>query len=187
MVATFGCDLCGTPWHSHLAECVSKPATPEPPVWKAEDEDWKRIARLGQHAYGKAVAAIVNRPDYIPGTVTNTGVGVGTVDSAAQSMTVTNPNTPKRGWLPHWKGDHRVMADGSIIYRPDRDPSPLDRALSDFIARRKAKRERNPAPTSTEIVAALAAERAEHEKVRAFARAFSLPISFTARLGMKQP
>lgn len=86
-----------------------------------------------------------------------------------------------------WEGDPGHPVGG---FKPQ--PSPLDRALEDFIERRKAKRE-----ASGEIVLAEGWGRALRRASRLVAkgvpvlecepivRAFQQPVSFTARLGMK--
>ena len=151
-----------------------RPATPEPPVWPRPG--WK-----GWYAC----------PDYIPGTVTNTGV-------------ILNP------------GDRVVISVDYGSCPGKAEAEPLDRDLSDFIAKRKAKRDARHADNhpwaaaghthadwSTDacpkclLTGVEVKERGyypkcddykrEREAAAVVARAFSLPLTFTARLGMKQP
>jgi hypothetical protein len=106
--------------------------------------------------------------------------------------------TPKPATVapPTWKGEN--LATGLLayvydpvagelreipaddFYLPPPEPSPLDRALNDFIERRKAKR-RVEFVTDAEVRAEKLSRWADEDRARTLHRAATLPLDFPFR------
>ncbi len=144
---------------SMMGACLgSKPATAEPPEWKGERGPlaWQKMAPGGPYRCC-ACNTMTATDDEMVAHVKSFGGHCG----------------------PKEIGHSPQPAATNTAKHPSEEITPLDRALSDFIERRKAKREMNPAPSITDVFAE-ALQRRDELKL---SRAMLTPITFTAKLG----
>ena len=174
------------PKHGGDCDCyVRKPATAEPPEWKDDLGAWVNRRSELELAFRRHMARAIceGEADIIRGHWEK----VMAAHDSARPVTATMDHLFHNAL----RKSVTLVAKGVPV---EPDPSPLDRALSDFIERRKAKRaevREDDLNGYIDVRDYLARAKLLKERAKALnatedlSRAMLTPITFTARLGVK--